>query len=356
MVPEKAIAAFGEAVWHPEMWPDALETMASACGARMVTLVNWHTKGELTCSRRARPAIEQYLHSRTATDSRQGRVNPTLTEGFRTDYDDFQPSELARDPYYQDFLRPLDVGWHAAASLPGLDEPLVISFKRSPRQGPFERHDVEALDKMLPNLRAGARHAALIARSRFDGELAAFARLNRGAIYLNDDGNVVAMNGRVEFGDGLLCDGRTLSAALSEDRTALRRAIAATARLAPAGQGTTSSPLVVRRPSGKQPYVVDVIAVPAGDFADPKRTRTLVLINDLHAQVQPRREAMQLAFGLTPRETDLAQGLASGMTLCDAAQALHISEQHARQRLKMLFEKTGTSRQAELMVLLGRLG
>ena len=58
---------------------------------------------------------------------------------------------------------------------------------------------------------------------------------------------------------------------------------------------------------------------------------------------------------LTPRETDLAQQLCHGATLREAAQALQISEAHARQRLKVLMAKTGTSRQSEMLALFARL-
>lgn len=352
MAPEKAMASFAGAVWAPHTWPDALEAVAAACDAKMVTVVNCTRRGELNCSRSARDVIDLYLHGREIPDSRIGRVNPTLAEGFRTDYDDFTPNEIAHDAYYQEFLAPLDVRWHATAELPGLDERLVISFKRSARQGPFERDDIGTLNRVLPHLRAAARQAAILTRSHFEGELEAFSRLHRGALWLDENGRIIAMNDRVVFGDGLVCEGGRLSATSSTDRHALALAIGGCGGT---GAQAPASPLVVRRPSGKRPYIVDVIKVPAGDMTNLQRTRAIVLVNDLATEIRPRREAIQRCFDLTPRETDLAQQLCNGATLHSAALALQISEAHARQRLKVLMAKTGTSRQSEMLALFARL-
>jgi len=347
MQPEQAISSFASAVLAPQSWPDALESVAGACHATMVTVVNTSRRGELNCSRNARPAIDLYLHGREVPDSRIGRVKPTLAEGFRTDYDDFSPHEIAHDPYYQEFLAPLDVRWHATAALTDFDERIVISFKRSARQGPFERHDLHTLNQLRHHLRAAARQSAVWVRSHFEGELSAFSRLRRGALWLDEQGHILAKNARVEFGDGLLCDGGRLSAAHADDRSALAQAIS--------HWHSPPGPVIVRRPSGKRPYIVDLIDVPAGDMADPKRTRCIALVNDLDAATQPARDTLQRSFALTPRETDLALALCRGATLHEAAAQLQISELHARQRLKALMAKTGSARQSDMLVLLARL-
>jgi DNA-binding CsgD family transcriptional regulator len=66
-------------------------------------------------------------------------------------------------------------------------------------------------------------------------------------------------------------------------------------------------------------------------------------------------EVLQQLFGFTRMESRLAQVLLSGDSLKAAAARLTISEGHARQRLKSMFSKTETSRQSELILLLGRL-
>lgn len=59
-------------------------------------------------------------------------------------------------------------------------------------------------------------------------------------------------------------------------------------------------------------------------------------------------------FRLTPAEIKLVAGLADGLTLADTALRLGITFETARQRLKNVFQKTGTSKQPELTAMLAR--
>jgi DNA-binding CsgD family transcriptional regulator len=60
-------------------------------------------------------------------------------------------------------------------------------------------------------------------------------------------------------------------------------------------------------------------------------------------------------FGLTPRETSLAELLALDLSLANAAEALGISRGNARVHLMRVFSKTVLRRQAELVSLILRL-
>ena len=66
------------------------------------------------------------------------RCTPGLREGFRTDQDDFGWEEIARSPWYQEFLRPHGVFWNATASLLRGDGAagVYLSFKRGFKAGP----------------------------------------------------------------------------------------------------------------------------------------------------------------------------------------------------------------------------
>ena len=72
---------------------------------------------------------------------------------------------------------------------------------------------------------------------------------------------------------------------------------------------------------------------------------------------------LQRHFGLAPAEARLALHLVAGETLRSAAVKLSISYETARTCLKSIFNKTGTCRQAELVIVIltalpgcGRLG
>jgi DNA-binding CsgD family transcriptional regulator len=63
-------------------------------------------------------------------------------------------------------------------------------------------------------------------------------------------------------------------------------------------------------------------------------------------------ELLRCHFGLTPAEARLALHLVAGETLRSAEVKLSISYETARTHLKNIFNKTGTSRQAELVIVI----
>jgi DNA-binding CsgD family transcriptional regulator len=60
-------------------------------------------------------------------------------------------------------------------------------------------------------------------------------------------------------------------------------------------------------------------------------------------------------FDLTPAEARVARGIASAQTPEAVAQSIGISVETARSHLKRIMLKTGTTRQAELVLLLSGL-
>ena len=63
-------------------------------------------------------------------------------------------------------------------------------------------------------------------------------------------------------------------------------------------------------------------------------------------------DLLRCHFGLTPAEARLALHLVAGETLRSAALKLRITYETARTHLKNIFSKTGTCRQAELVVVI----
>jgi DNA-binding CsgD family transcriptional regulator len=61
-------------------------------------------------------------------------------------------------------------------------------------------------------------------------------------------------------------------------------------------------------------------------------------------------DLLRCHFGLTPAEARLALHLVAGETLRSAEAKLSITYETARTHLKNIFDKTGTCRQAELVV------
>jgi DNA-binding CsgD family transcriptional regulator len=64
---------------------------------------------------------------------------------------------------------------------------------------------------------------------------------------------------------------------------------------------------------------------------------------------------LQELYGLTPREADVANKLCEGKTVEQVADDLEMQYETARTHLRRILSKTGTSRQAEMIILLAKL-
>lgn len=86
----------------------------------------------------------------------------------------------------------------------------------------------------------------------------------------------------------------------------------------------------------------------------PPQRMILVLIADLDSKGvrTGSLESFARVFGLTQSEIAFCNRLLLGESIVEAADRLGITQGTARTRLKLIFQKTGTSRQAELMLLL----
>lgn len=89
----------------------------------------------------------------------------------------------------------------------------------------------------------------------------------------------------------------------------------------------------------------------------PPERMVLVLVSEINSNGAAASEfsALSRLFGLTPAEILFCKRLFLGESVADAAEQLGITVETARTRLKAIFQKTGISRQGQLMLLLSRL-
>ena len=80
----------------------------------------------------------------------------------------------------------------------------------------------------------------------------------------------------------------------------------------------------------------------------------MIFIRDPERKPLPSGEMLRQLFGFSAAEASLAELLAGGLSLDDAAHQLCVSKNTVRTQLNALFSKTGATRQAALIqILLG---
>lgn len=124
-------------------------------------------------------------------------------------------------------------------------------------------------------------------------------------------------------------------------------------RAALTGTPTPGEAFEIARPSGGEPYQVMVSALwgnqlrfGSGLLNEPL---AIIYVRDPAQPEETRAEILQRLYGLAPSQARLAEFIANGSTLKEAARDIGITEVSARQYLKLILQKTGTHRQAELV-------
>ncbi|MBT1154709.1 helix-turn-helix transcriptional regulator [Aminobacter anthyllidis] len=110
----------------------------------------------------------------------------------------------------------------------------------------------------------------------------------------------------------------------------------------------------IHRSSGEALGLVVRPAPHSAKLHAPLRGAALVIIADAGSTVAPQPAILVRLFGLTPAEAELAALMGQGLDLDDASAALGVTKNTAKAHLRMVFSKTGVSRQSELVRLLLR--
>ncbi|HEX5421324.1 MAG TPA: hypothetical protein VFY39_15125 [Gammaproteobacteria bacterium] len=346
-------------------WPDALQKMADFTGSQSATF--W----VLDSSETARlptfiyvnldPAlIETYLAEMTPLDPTVQYLvrhpnQPIVHDGLV-----ITEREKNRHPYY---------AWHARLSderfrLVGQMSPAPalhagVALHRVRRAGRYEPKEIEqfrVLHKHIERALAVAfRLGTLDAVQQWSLDL---LDRNAAAVLLLDAHRTVVYANRRAAELGSIGDGVELAAHLklarAEDDKPLQRLID-DALLAAASGAASERVRTMRasRPSGKRPYAILVAPVTVRPAPmSTIRAAVWISIVDPEHQSPLSKERLREAFGLTEAEARLAALLGAGQDVRCAAERLGITYGTARARLKTLFDKTQTRRQAELIRLL----
>lgn len=122
------------------------------------------------------------------------------------------------------------------------------------------------------------------------------------------------------------------------------------------GTGLRGGSLAIPDEDGAARHVIDVVPWGGDPATDPvglgPRPAAMLIVTDRQARFAQVEDRLRTLYALTAAELRVALALVQGGGRSGVAERLGISETTARSHLSRLFDKTGTTRQAELVALI----
>ena len=356
-VPSAEIAALIDRIYEaaalPELWRPVLIDLARLAGAREAVLIvstgtrfrDWVTSS---------PEFDALVlaHTERFPDNvRTRRLLELRHPGFLSDLDVLAPEEIDTEPLYQDFLIPRGYGSGTATAVmvPSGDS-VIVHCERSQAEGAFAFETLAALDDLRPHLARAALLSARLEMERIATTTRTLELLGLPAAVLGSGGRLLSANaGLTALMPHTLSDQPSRLAVVnaSADRL-LREALGAAGRAGPVPVRSIPIPAQDERP----PVILHLVPVRGAAHDVFARARAVLVATPVVAREVPDAEVVQGLFDLTPAEARLAALIAAGDAPVPAAAKLGITPSTARSVLKRVFQKTGVSRQAELVGLL----
>ncbi|HEY1507284.1 MAG TPA: LuxR C-terminal-related transcriptional regulator [Stellaceae bacterium] len=253
------------------------------------------------------------------------------------------------------FLAEQGIGHSLGANLTGIGrEYRQIYVERAAGRPPFSAAEVIEFRRLVHHMANAERLARTIDERALDWELPEriLDNMSVGALVADQTGQVRFVNAAAEEvlaeNDGLSLRDNRIQAARSFETNSL---LAALRDVAVSGRADRrdGGAMLIARPSGKLPYAVVVMPLPATVSGDVKATRALVFMSDLAHRNNALAPRLSQLFGLSKAEARVAAGIAEGRRLTEIAEEFDVRMPTVRTQLRAVLKKVGASRQADLV-------
>ncbi|MBS0451152.1 MAG: helix-turn-helix transcriptional regulator [Proteobacteria bacterium] len=358
---EDAVAGLYRAALYPDEMHEAISAVAARVGAdtfhfmawdrqRMTTRFNVYSHAQLA------DGIEDYAAYYGAIDPRRQLLDSQPIGSVLACHQHFSSDAVSRDEFFQDFLIPMGSRYVAGSRVwTDGNQDFVLGLMRDVGNQPFSADTLMEAERLVAHF---GRASQLWADTRALQAAAAVgervAQVQGLAHFgLNSQGELVYANGNAEahLREGTVlrlshtrlvaCDPRDEEALSSGVRHVLDQRSGCSRLIghwAPGGAVMVSiAPLDIDRNASA--WSLDQASV-------------LVTVRRRDFGAAPAPIALQQMYGLSRAEASLAVSLCRGDTLQEYAEAAGLSVATVRTQLKAIFQKTATSRQAELVSLL----
>jgi len=350
-----------DGVLRPEAWNHALNALCKLAACEHAALTSWDRTTNVAGVHESvgLPADcrRQFVDHYCALDPARDRMDDFRIGDWYVDHVHVGTHAMQRSAFYQDFLRNFDLGSIAATPLErdhGGESFLVFQYDLQ-----YARRcqmPCRVLSRVVPHIRR-----ALQLRRRFtvletENSLCStvFNQLHLPLMVVDASGRIQMANAGAEAALA-----RHASLRMTRGRLAVsgRDSARWSALLVAACTATPRVAGGMRLQSGSGPDATQILMTPLPPGWSPSNRDSgplaLILLQDQQHPHEMPAALLQQLYSLTPSELRVARGISRGEAPRDTAQRLGVSIATVRTQLSAVFQKTGTSRQAELVQLLG---
>ncbi len=271
-----------------------------------------------------------------------------------------RPGYYRSTPLFNDWMKPQDFIYTLGVNLSVEKARQTKLFLYRPKSaGPYTAREIARFRRLTRHLITAVKVADRFAATRQEArELRqVLDRLRFGIVFLREDGAALEANAFAarlfEQRDGLTVAHGQLVATHRASGAALTGVVRAAMATRQGGEAAAPEPVYLERGNGARPLSVLALPLPRnGDPFDVRRAAVALLVTDPDVEAAVPIERLRRRFRLTASEARLASELMRGLKLRDAADRAGLTYETARWYLKSTFQKTGATRQADLVRLL----
>jgi DNA-binding CsgD family transcriptional regulator len=348
-------AALGQGEWY-----SALEGLARATGSAHGELIGIGANASIPFN--IVTNIDPGFHA--AFDQVRGgdpNMNPRVNAGMHApvlkvlaESDFITPQEYRVHPHYREFACPWKIPFICLSTLERSKDNLIgLAVVRTQEQGHITVEQRRVFTSLAPHVRAAVRtHKALQGQAELllSGTLEA---LSIPAFICDSTAWVCSLTPSAErlvsAAGALQIKSGRLNAGLALDTKALLEAIEHACAPRAAGAFLFKTVLVRSTVEDAPPLVLDVIALPVRARDLLPTARVVVAVRGGDGGSQRRASLLQMLYGMTAAETDIALQLCGGKSPESIAAVRGVSVGTVRAQIKALLAKAGVSRQLELV-------
>ncbi|MBB40352.1 helix-turn-helix transcriptional regulator [Hyphomonas adhaerens] len=343
-----------EGMSDSESLPAALEWLTEYCGAGTVQMIAVSDEN-LILDSAIFGSVDLELFSKEAdylAENPRTKVFDIMPTGRIFHDADLVDAETVRNlPVYQEFLIPARIGQFSGAILSRGEGHIVgLAIARPYEDGPFETDVIERFASIVQSALPVVQLAEQIVDTRASSLLDLFGPQAHVAI-LDREGVLLRYS---EHFENLLSAGLIrrdhfgrLDMLSDEVNFALAAALRGT-------NGLAGGRFSFTRLRPERTFICTVTPVPALKNFGGRSGHAILVLDPLLAPKRLDRHLLRQAFILTDAECDVCERLYAGDTLAEIAVGREVAISTVKSLLKSILMKTGTRRQAEIIIKLSR--